>query len=127
MSNERYLIVSYFVLAAVCLGLGVLVHLVLRKPFAAIADSVLAGRSPILKRALALSLTAAAFLGFLGYSYNEKGCISYEQVIQNRASLVQANAKQVQGTADWIIWTVLAWGVVVAVVLAATRKQKSGN
>ena len=128
MSNERYLIVSYFVFAAVCLGLGILVHQILQRPFATIVDAIAGkSRSALLKRALRVTLTCAGVLGFLGYSYNERGCVSYQQVIQNRESLISANVRQVQGAADWIIFAALAWGVLVVVLLSVLRKQKSGG
>ena len=128
MSNERYLIVSYFVSAVACSGLGVVVYLVLRKPFGAIADAI-AGkdRASLLKRALTLTLTVAGLLGFLGYSYNQQGCTSYEQVIKNRATLVDANVQQVQGAVDWLVWTVLLWGVLVIIGLKVLQKRNSGR
>jgi len=125
MSNERYLIVSYFVFAVVCVGLGVLVYLILRKPFTAIVDAAVGCRSGIVRKALMVTLTAAGVLGFLGFSYNQKGCVSYEQVIKNRDFLVDANVYQVQGAADWVVWTVLAWGVLVAICLKALQKHNS--
>jgi len=126
MSNERYLIVSYFFFAVVCSGMGVLAYLILRRPFERIVEAIAEKRGALLKRALAVSMTTAAVLGFLGYSYNQRGCVSYQQVISNRYFLVEANVKQVQGAADWIAWTVLAWGVVVVIFLATLRKRKSG-
>jgi len=127
MSNERYLIVSYFFFALVCLVLGVLVYWILRIPFERIAEATVGSRGTVLKRVLAVSMTAAAVLGFLGFSYNQKGCVSYQQVINSRNFLVEANVEQVQGAADWIAWTVLAWGVVVAIGLSAMRKRKAGE
>jgi len=127
MSNERYLIVSYFFFALVCLVLGVLVYWILRTPFELIAEATVGSRGTVLKRVLAVSMTAAAVLGFLGFSYNQKGCVSYQQVINSRNFLVEANVEQVQGAADWIAWTVLAWGVVVAIGLSAMRKRKAGE
>jgi len=126
MSNERYLFISYFAFALLCFGLGLLVYFILRKPFEAVADSIVGkSRSTLLKRMLMLSMTAASVLGFLGVSYNQQGCVKYEQVIQERRNLVNRNIEQIQNTRDWVVWTVLAWGVVVAAGLAATRKQKS--
>jgi len=126
MSNERYLFISYFAFALLCFGLGLLVYFILRKPFEAVADSIVGkSRGTLLKRMLMLSMTAASVLGFLGVSYNQQGCVKYEQVIQERRNLVNRNIEQIQNTRDWVVWTVLAWGVVVAAGLAATRKQKS--
>lgn len=127
MSNEHYLIISYFVFAIVCLGLGALVYRILRKPFAAIVDVTVGSRSNLVKKALTFTLTTAGVLGFLGYSYNQKGCVSYQQVIQNRRSLIDANVQQVQGAVDWIVWTMLAWGMVVVIFLKVWQKHRSGN
>jgi hypothetical protein len=127
MSNERYLIVSYFFFAVVCPGMGFLAYVILRRPFERIAEATVGSRSHVLKRALAVSMIVAAVLGFLGFSYNQKGCVSYQQVVSNRHLLVQANVEQVQGAADWIAWTVLAWGVVVAIYLKALQMRNSRN
>lgn len=126
MSNEHYLFLSYFAFALLCFGLGLVVYFILRKPFEGIADAIVGKtRSTLLKRLLVLSLTAASVLGFLGVSYNQQGCTKYEEVIKERKNLVARNAEQVQGARDWIEWTLAAWGVVVAVGLAARRKKES--
>ena len=128
MSNERYLIVSYFTFALLCLGLGLLVYFILRGPFERVAELIVGnGRRTFLKRALVLSMTTAALLGFLGVSYTQQGCTKYEQVIKERAYLVDRNVEQVQSATSWIVWTLLLWCVVVAIALAATRKEKPGQ
>jgi len=128
MSNEHYLFISYFAFALLCFGLGLLVYFILRKPFEGVADAIVGkSRSTLLKRLLVLSLTAASVLGFLGVSYNQQGCIKYEQVIQDRKKLVARNVEQVQGVRDWIEWTLAAWGVVIAIGLAARRKKESAG
>jgi len=126
MSNERYLIVSYFALAIFCFGLGLLVYSILRRPFERVADSIGGNaRQTWLKRTMVVSMTAASVPGFLGVSYNQQGCTKYEQVIKERAYLVDRNIEQVQNATAWIVWTLLLWCVVIGVALAATRKQKS--
>ena len=127
MSNERYLIISYFGFAALCLGLGVLIAQILRKPFEAIVDATVGARNKLVKRTMTATLISAGVLGFLGYSYNQKGCISYQQVIQNRQTLVDANVHQVQGASHWIVFTVIVWGLVVVLCLKAVAKHRSGN
>ena len=127
MTNEHYLIVSYFLVGLVSLGLGVAAYRVLRRSFAAIADAV-AGRfrSSILKRALALTITMSAVLGFLSVSY--RGCgMSYEQVVKDRGYLEQVNREQLQGAGNWIAYVVLAWGVVVVIGLAALRRREESS
>lgn len=123
MTNEHYLVVSYFLVSFVSLGLGVVVYRVLRTPFAAIAELV-AGkfRATILKRALSVSLAMAAVLGFLSVSYT---CgMNYEQVVKDRDYMVQVNREQLQGAGNWIVYVVLGWGFVVAICLAVLRTKK---
>jgi len=130
MSNEHYLIVSYFLFGLVSLGLGVAAYLVLRRSFAAIADAV-AGRfrSSILKRTLAVSMTLAAVLGFLSVSYTQRGCstYNYEQVIEDRSYLVQVNQQQLQRSSDWIVYAVFASGVVVLICLVVLRRKEESS
>jgi len=129
MTNEHYLIVSYFLFGLVSLALGVAAYRVLQRPFAAIAEAV-AGRfrSSILKRALAVSMAMAAVVGFLSVSY--RGCgMSYEQIVKDRSYLEQVNRHQLQSTGNWIVYAVFAWGFVVVICLAVLRRKKesSGN
>lgn len=130
MTNGHYLIVSYFLFGLVSLGLGVSAYLVLRRPFAAIAEAAAGGfRSSILKRALAVSLTLAAVLGFLSVSYTQRGCSTYdyEQVIKDRSYLVDVNQQQLQRSGDWIVYAVFAWGVVVLICLLVLRRKEEGS
>ena len=126
MTNDRYLIVSYFVLALVSLSLGVAAYLVLRRPFAAIAEAVAGGtRRTILKRVLAVSMTMAAVLGFLSVSYTQEGCgRTYEEVVKDRGYLVQINRQQFQSASDWTVYAVFAWAIVVVICLAVLRRKK---
>ena len=127
MSNEHYLIVSYFVVGLVSLCLGVVVYRVLRSPFAAIAEAVIGRlRSRVLTRALGVCMTLAAVLGFLSVSYTERGCVSYDQIVKNRDYLVRANQEQLQRTGDWIVAAAFLWCVVVLILLARGT-QRSGK
>jgi len=126
MTNEHYLIVSYFVVGFVSLGLGAAAYRALRRPFAEIAEAV-AGRfgSTILKRALAVSMTVAAVVGFLSVSYTQQGCgKSYEEVVKDRSYLVQVNQQQLQGASDWVVYGVFAWCFVVVICLVVLRRKK---
>jgi len=123
MTNEHYSIVSYFLCGLVSLGLGAASYRMLRRPFAAIAEAVVGRRGALLKRTLALSITLAAVLGFVSVNYKECGK-SYEQVIEDRSYLVQMNRQQLQGAGDWIVFAVLAWGLVVLICLLALRHRE---
>ncbi len=127
MTNEHYLIVSYFVVALVSLGLGVAAHRVLRRPFAAIGEAF-AGKSRLStwKRTLTLSMIMAAALGFLSVSY--RGCgKSYAEIVEDRSYLVQMNREQLQAASDWIVYAVFAWCLVVVICLVVVRRKGKGS
>jgi len=122
VSNEHYLIVSYFLFVLVSLCLGVAVYRILRTPLAAIAESATARfGSQLLTRAMAVCMTIAAVAGFLSVSYTQKGCRSYEQVVKDREYLIQMNQEQVARTSDWLVWAVFVWCLVVLFCLLAWR------
>ena len=126
MTNDHYLLVSYFVVGFVSLCLGVAAYRVFRKPFAAIAERVAGkSRSLLLKRALAASMTLAGVLGFLSFSYTQKGCMNYEQVVKDRDYLVQANREQLQHAGNWIAAVVFVWSAVVLICLVMIEKKNS--
>jgi len=127
MTNEHYLIVSYFVVALVSLGLGVAAERALRGPFAAICEAV-TGKSRLStwKRTLTLSMTMAAVLGFLSVSY--RGCgKSYAEIVEDRSYLVQMNREQLQAASDWIVYAVFAWCLVVVICLVVVRRKEKGS
>ena len=126
MTNEHYLIVSYFVVALVSLGLGAAAYRVLRRPFTAISETV-PGKSHVSmwKRTLAVSMTMAAVLGFLSVSY--RGCgKSYAEIVKDRSYLVQVNREQLQAASDWIVYALFAWCLVVLICLAVVRRKEQG-
>ena len=123
MTNEHYLIVSYFVFGLVSLALGVAAYRVLRRPFAAIAEAVAGLRGAMLRRTLALSLALAAVLGFVSINY--RGCgKSYDDIVKDRAYMEQINQLQLQHAGNWIVFAVLAWAFLTVVFLAVWRKKQ---
>jgi hypothetical protein len=124
MSNEHYLIVSYFGFGLVSLAFGVAAYRVLRRPFAAIAGAVAGLRGAILKRTLALSLAFAGVLGFLSVSYLDcnKG---YDDIVKDRAYMEQINMQQLQHAGNCIVFAVLVWSFVVVVLLALWRRKNN--
>lgn len=124
MTNEHYLIVSYFLFAFVSVCLGAAAYRFLRTPFAALAETVVGkSRGPTLKRLLAFSLTMAAVVGFLGVSYTQKGCTNYAAVVKDRAYMVEVNRNQLAGAGEWIVYAVFAWCVLVIIGMAAAKKR----
>lgn len=130
MSNDHYLIVSYFLVGLVSLSLGIAVYRLLRAPFAATAEALTGrARSRLLTRALGASMSLAGVLGFLSVSYTQKSCstLSYKQVVESRDYLVQINQQQLQKTGDWIVSAVVLWCIVVTICLLALRRAQANR
>lgn len=127
MTNERYLIVSYFLAAALSAGLGILVYLFLRRPFSSVADAASGRRLPsLLKRLLPCGLVFPALLGFISVSY--QGCNkTYEQVVESRDYLIQKNQEQISSALLYILGAVLFWDVIVLLTLRYAKNRTGGS
>jgi hypothetical protein len=126
MTNERYLVASYFVCVALSVGLGTVVYLFLRRPFGGVADAASGKRLPsILKKLLPCGLLFPALLGFVSVSYQGCGHRTYEDIVQSRKYLVEKNQEQISSILFYILVAVLVWDFIVLIVLK--HAQNSGN
>jgi hypothetical protein len=129
MTNERYLIVSYFLIAALSVGLGILVYLYLRRPFNIVSDSARGKRLPsILKKLFPIGLLFPAVLGFTSVAY--RGCVdhrTYESIVQDRSYLIHKNQEQVSSALLYILGAVLFWDVIVVVTLRLAQPRRDGS
>jgi hypothetical protein len=118
MTNERYLIASYFAGAALSVGLGAIVYLFLRPPFVRVADAASGRRlSSVLKRLLPWGLLFPAVLGFVSVSYQGCGRNTYEEIVQSRSYLVEKNQEQLSSVLLYILVAVVFWDVIVLLIL----------
>jgi hypothetical protein len=130
MTNERYLIVSYFLIVALSIGLGILVYLYLRRPFNIVSDSAPGKHFPrILKKLFPVGLLFPAVMGFASVAY--RGCAdhkTYDGIVQDRNYLVQKSKEQVSSALLYILGAVLFWDVIVVVTLrfAHNGRNESG-
>jgi hypothetical protein len=129
MTNDRYLIVSYFAVAALAIVFAGVTWLYLRRSFGGITQALSTGTlSRILKTMFPAGLFLPAFLGFLSVSY--RGCgKSYEEIVKERSYLVQINQKQISSILLWIAAALLFWDLVILLALRFTRasSQSSGK
>jgi hypothetical protein len=121
MTNDRYLIVSYFAVAALAIAFGGAAWLYLRRSFAGIAQALSKGDlSRILKAMFPAGLFLPAFLGFVSVSY--RGCgKSYEEIVKERSYLILKNQEQISSILLWIAAALLFWDLVVVLVLRFAR------
>jgi hypothetical protein len=129
MTNDRYLIVSYFAVAAMAIAFAGATWLYLRRSFKGITQALSSGNlSRILKAMFPAGLFLPAFLGFVSVSY--RGCgKSYEDIVKERSYLVQINQQQISSILLWIVAALLFWDLVILIALrfARTSSQPSGE
>lgn len=118
MTNDRYLIVSYFICAALSAALGTLVYSFLRRPFAGVANAA-SGKhlASTLKRLLPFGLVLPALLGFISVSYSSCERTTYEGIVQSRRYLIEKNQQQIASTLFAIVAAVVIWDVVILLIL----------
>jgi len=117
MTNERYLIASYFVCAALSAALGTLAYFFLRRPFSSVAAAASGKRLPsILKRLFPCGLVLPALLGFVSVSYWSCNRTTYEKIVESRSYLVEKNLGQISSVLFFLVVAVLFWDVVVLLI-----------
>jgi hypothetical protein len=129
MTNDRYLIVSYFAVAVLAIAFARATWLYLRRPFGGITQTLSTGNlSRILKAMFPAGIFLPAFLGFVSVSY--RGCgKSYEEIVKERSYLIQKNQEQISSILFWIAAALLFWDLVILFALrfARTSNQASGE
>jgi hypothetical protein len=126
MTNEQYLIASYFAGAALSAGLGAMAYLFLRRPFGGVADAASGKRlSSMLKKLLPWGLLFPALLGFVSVSYQGCGRTTYQEIIQNRSYLVEKNQEQISSVLLYILVAVVFWDVIVLFILKYAQNGRN--
>lgn len=124
MTNEQYLIVSYFVCGTLSAVVGTLVYFFLRDSFGKALDAVSGkGFSTTLKRLFPCGVLLPAVLGFVSVSY--RGCVrsTYEDIIRSREYLVERNQAQISSVLFAILIAVLFWDIALILVLKYAPKR----
>jgi len=127
MTNEQYLIVSYFVVAAACLALGLATHAFLRRSFGALASAAPGGRlARVLGRLFRLGIVLPAMAGFLSVSFRSCDVRTYSGIVANRSYLVSKNLEQLGACLSYVVIALLVWGLLLAAGFLVSRAGASG-
>jgi hypothetical protein len=123
MSNEQYLIVSYFFVGVLSILIAMAAYAFLRRPLAGLAGTFPnRNLSSVLKKLFPAGLVLPALAGFLSVSY--QSCHeSYQSIIADRSYLVGKNQQQISAICFFLMLAVLGWGVVVLLSLVTQPKQ----
>ena len=128
MSNEEYLITSYFVVGAFSIVVASLTYLWLRPTIHDLSQK-LSGKylSRILKKTLPLSLFFPALLGFCSVTFRSCSKDTYKEIIADRAYLVAKNQEQLSMTLFYVSVGVIILGLFVFGVLIVNDYRYRNN
>jgi hypothetical protein len=123
MSNEQYLIVSYFFVCGLAMALAVAACAYLRRPLAGLARAFPSRHlASVVKKLFPAGLVLPALAGFLSVDYHS--CHeSYQSIIADRSYLVGKNQQQLSAICSFLILAVLGWGIVVLLSLVTQPKE----
>jgi hypothetical protein len=123
MSNEHYLIASYFASAAASIALGTVVYLYLQRPFGEIAETASKkGFAAILKKVFPFGLFFPALMGFISVSYVSCNHETYEKIVQDRKYLVERNQQELSATLLFLVVAILVWNLLLVFVQKFAQK-----
>jgi|SRR5208282_202236 len=126
MTNEQYLIVSYFAGAAVSIMLGTLVYFCLRRSFGEFVETASGRHFPsVLKKLFPCGLIFPALMGFISISYSSCKHETYEKIVRDRQYLIEKNHEQLSSILLSLLIAILVWNVVL--VLVQKYAQNNGK
>jgi hypothetical protein len=123
MSNEQYLVVSYFSVGALSTVIAMAAYAFLRRPLDRLARSFPnRNLASVLKKLFPAGLALPALAGFLSVTYRSCG-ESYSSIIASRSYLVGKNQEQLSAICFFLMLAVLGWGVVILLSLVSQRMK----
>ena len=123
MSNEQYLIASYFAVAAGALASGVLTAVVMRGPLVKAVRCVARPFSKLLGRGLVVWCILAAMLGFLSVSYMDCNHDSYDSVVADRPHIEQVTHSLASSSLNYLTLGVFVYTLGLSVMLVLPRPR----
>ena len=122
MSNESYLIVSYFAAAGAGVGLAILSVLVLAEP---VKKALAAGTAlaRLVRRALPPWLVLVVLMGFLSVTYFDCDHDTYQKIVADRHHLVNKTFEQGSEMTKYLAVALLVYGLVLGIGLWARARQ----
>ena len=125
MANEQFLIISYIIVGLLSLGFGILTYVWLRDSFHGIMKAVPDRFSVVLKNLFFIGILFPAMAGFFSVSFRSCSKQTYAKIIAERSYLIAKNQEQLSTSLTYIVIALLAWGIVVAGALMASRNMKA--
>jgi hypothetical protein len=119
MTNEQYLVVSYFCVAATAVAVGFAAYFWLRAPLRKIAKALpWEALRRLLPRLFPVGIVLPALLGFVSVSYRGCNRQEYEKIVADRSYLVNKGQEQFSASLTHVVLAVFAWCALVVILVA---------
>jgi len=126
MTNEQYLIASYFTVGAICAALAVAVYLFLKNSFIGVIRHIpFQQLFRILKRLFLIGILFPALFGFFSVTFRSCSKDTYEEIIADRDYLIERNKEQLSTSANHIVAALFVWGVIAGSAVYLSRSRKN--
>lgn len=128
MSNEEYLIVSYFIVGVVSLGLALVTYLLLQRSFHGVIKTLPSKHFfRILRNLFLMGIVLPALFGFFSVSFYSCSRQTYEEIIAERAYLVAKNQEQLSTSLFYVVIALFVWGLIIGSALFIIKKTKAAK
>ena len=122
MTNEQYLIVSYFTAAGGGLVMAVITAALLRGALRQALRSVLSPLGRLLRRVLPAWLILAVLFAFMSVSYFDCTHHTYQEVVADRPHMIDVTRAQIQHMLLYVSIAMFAYTLGLAVMLAISPR-----
>jgi hypothetical protein len=127
MTNEQYLVVSYFTAGLLSFAFAFATYLLLRHSFIAVTQAVRGKLSIILRRLFFIGIILPALGGFFSVSFRSCSKETYVRIIADRSYLVAKNQEQLSTSLSYIVIALLLWGLIILGAFIINKKYKIGE
>ena len=123
MTNESYLVVSYFAAAGAGVLLAVLTALLLSAPLRGALAAVARPLATVFRRALPSWLILAVLFGFFSVTYFDCSHNTYQKIVADPHHLVQKNFEQGADMAEYLATALAAYSLVLVFSLLGAARR----
>ena len=127
MSDDHYLIASYFLTGCVCIFIGLAAYLWLRRPIGQITAAPNRSLGAALRRFFPASSLLIVVAAFASVSYYSCGSRNYATIVSDRHYIRSMELAQVRETFLWLSVLMIFWGFEILMYLRGVRRRETAE